>query len=124
MQGILDKISYEKPSNPLENFEKYSQQLKRTYIRKDDNFERIFVDNIDRNNCQRNLKIYKVNHTWRLLPFMSLKYLPSVLAKILFLFFIIFSSHYCIDYWFRRFGLYNRRIKIIYLYGSFIINAN
>jgi hypothetical protein len=74
LQGILDKISSERPTSPLENFEKYSQLLKRTYIHKEVNFERVFIDNINRSYCQKSLQMYKVNNTWRLILFMSLAY--------------------------------------------------
>lgn len=60
LQGILDKILLERPTNPLDNFEKYSWMLKRTYIHEEVNFERVFVDNINRNDCRSNLKLYKV----------------------------------------------------------------
>ncbi|XP_025198167.1 radial spoke head protein 4 homolog A-like [Melanaphis sacchari] len=59
LQNILNKILSEKPSNPLENFEKYSIMLKRTYIHNDANFERVFVDNINRNYCFKSLQMYK-----------------------------------------------------------------
>ncbi|XP_026820231.1 radial spoke head protein 6 homolog A-like [Rhopalosiphum maidis] len=58
LQDILDKILSERPSNPLENFEKYSMMLKRTYIHNEANFERVFVDNINRNNCFKSLQMY------------------------------------------------------------------
>jgi len=61
LQNVLDKILSEKPTNPLENFEKYSIMLKRTYIHNEVNFERVFVDNINRNYCNKSLQMYKVN---------------------------------------------------------------
>lgn len=60
MQSILDKILAERPSDPLKNFEDYSQILKRTYFHEEINFERIFVDNIDWNACHKSLQMYKV----------------------------------------------------------------
>jgi len=60
LQDILDKILLERPKNPLQNFEKYSMMLKRTYIHNDVNFERVFVDNINRNYCFKSLQMYKV----------------------------------------------------------------
>lgn len=60
LQEILDKILLERPTNPLENFEQYSQMLKRTFIHKEFNFDRVFVDNINRKDCHMSLEIYKV----------------------------------------------------------------
>jgi len=60
LQDLLDKILLERPKNPLQNFEKYSMMLKRTYIHNDVNFERVFVDNINRNYCFKSLQMYKV----------------------------------------------------------------
>ncbi|CAI6359810.1 unnamed protein product [Macrosiphum euphorbiae] len=59
LQDLLDKILLERPKNPLQNFEKYSMMLKRTYIHNDVNFERVFVDNINRNYCFKSLQMYK-----------------------------------------------------------------
>jgi len=60
LQDILDKLLLERPKNPLKNFEKYSMMLKRTYIDEEVNFERVFVDNINRNYCFKSLQMYKV----------------------------------------------------------------
>ncbi|KAF0757937.1 radial spoke head protein 4 A-like [Aphis craccivora] len=63
LQDILNKILSERPANPLENFEKYSMLLKRTYIHNETNFERVFVDNINRNYCFKSLQMYKCAST-------------------------------------------------------------
>jgi len=60
LQDILDKILLERPQNPLKNFEKYSMMVKRTYIHNEANFERVFVDDINRNYCFKSLQMYKV----------------------------------------------------------------
>jgi len=60
LQDILDKILLERPKSPLKNFEKYSMMLKRTHIDDEVNFERVFVDNINRNYCFKSLQMYKV----------------------------------------------------------------
>jgi len=60
LQGILDKILLERPTNPLDKFEQYSQMLKRMYVHEEANFERVFVDNINRKDCHMSLEIYKV----------------------------------------------------------------
>lgn len=60
MQGILDKILTNRPINPLEIFEEYSQMLKRSYIHKEVHFEHVFVDNINRTECIKSLQMYKV----------------------------------------------------------------
>lgn len=62
MRRILDKILSERPNNPLENFEKFSNLVKRTYVNKEVNFEQVFVDDINRNTCRNNLQMYKVMH--------------------------------------------------------------
>lgn len=61
LQEILDKILTERPTYPVANFEKYSMMLKRTYIHNEVHFERVFVDNINRNYCNKSLQMYKVN---------------------------------------------------------------
>lgn len=62
MRRILDKILSERPNNPLENFEKFSNLVKRTYVNKEVNFEQVFVDDINRNTSRNNLQMYKVMH--------------------------------------------------------------
>jgi len=39
--------------------------LKRTYIHNETNFERVFVDNINRNYCFKSLQMYKVNLSFK-----------------------------------------------------------
>lgn len=60
MRRILDKILSERPNNPLENFEKFSHLVKRTYVNEEVHFEQVFVDDINRNACKNNLQMYKV----------------------------------------------------------------
>lgn len=60
LQNILDLILLERPKNPLEVFEKYSLMLKRTYVYREVNFERVFVEHISQKFCQRTLQMYKV----------------------------------------------------------------
>lgn len=61
LNGILDKLSTERPENPLEMFEEYSRLLKRTYnINEEINFEKVFVDDINRSDCRNSLNMYKV----------------------------------------------------------------
>lgn len=62
LQSILDKILLERPPDPLGNFEKYSIMLKRSYIQKEVYFERVFVDNINRPDCNKHLQMYKVGN--------------------------------------------------------------
>lgn len=67
LQGIIDKILSERPENPLKSFELYSQILKRSYIPRESNFEPVFVDNINRDDCHRSLQMYKVSEVYYLL---------------------------------------------------------
>lgn len=61
INSILNKIFAERPANPLEMFEKYSRLIKRKYnMREQINFEKVFVDIINRNDCCKNLLMYKV----------------------------------------------------------------
>ncbi|VVC28841.1 Radial spokehead-like protein [Cinara cedri] len=60
LKSILDKLLVEKPKNPLETFEEYSHLLKRTYnLNEEYNFERVFVDAINRSDCRKRLHMYK-----------------------------------------------------------------
>ncbi|XP_050528408.1 radial spoke head protein 4 homolog A-like isoform X2 [Daktulosphaira vitifoliae] len=58
-EEVLNKILQDMPSNPVEQFENYSKMVKQTYINLDTRFERVYVDNINAADCQKNLEIYK-----------------------------------------------------------------
>lgn len=61
LQEIINKILLEKPKNPLKSFEFYSQILKRSYIPRENYFEPVYVDHINRDDCRKNLEMYEVS---------------------------------------------------------------
>lgn len=53
-------ILEENPEHPYESFEEFSLKLKRRYIHKEVYLQSVFVDSINRTDCNRNLQLYKV----------------------------------------------------------------
>lgn len=59
IQALLDMFIFQNPIKPITYFEFYSEQLKQYYkTRPDPDVE--FLNNINKNNCDRTINIYKV----------------------------------------------------------------
>lgn len=69
LQNIINMILEENPENPLENFEEFSRKLKRRYIQKEVYLESVFVDSINRSECNNSLQMYKVIKMYSILFF-------------------------------------------------------